>query len=280
MKRPATYLSLLTLTLLLALGSRGASDDSSASQPPIELSVDQIEELLTPEGLSEEASYRSDLPQELVDQVVHRARSLLHFKQAHATDGNLDANGCVLGSWDEAAYRYAPENLQGSLEEVISKADLAFVGEVLSTETFFSYRRFKTRVYVQVDEAWSPAPSTLGEGKIVRYTTLDYDLMAGGERLCTAPREGTLPSPGEKLLFLGFPIENSVRNKAHLPESELAVTNFFRIDGSLVVPTPYLFLQDAKPQPLSRLQEERAKRLSPQEASAESREPVSSKVRQ
>ncbi|MDY7093150.1 MAG: hypothetical protein SX243_09285 [Acidobacteriota bacterium] len=258
MQRFTPYLGLFALALLMPFASHGETEETSTSQRPIELSVEQIEQILTPGVLEEKSSYRGDLPQDLVDRVVHRAQSLLHFKTVHAADGNLDANECVMGTWDEAAYRYAPDDLQGSLEEVVSAADLVFVGEVLSRETFFSYRNFKTRVFVQIEEVWPPAPEAIEPGDIVRYTTLDYDLMAGEERLCTTPREGALPSPGERLLFLGFPIDEAVRSKGHLPKSELAVTNFFRIDGSLAIPTQYLFLQDAEPQSLEHLQDERA----------------------
>lgn len=254
------YLPQLLLAILLAASASAAPSEESSyvedPHNPIEVSAERINQILTPELLQGKVAYTGDLPPEVIQQLVHKVLSSLNFKDLHEREGLLDERGCMPTNFKDLAWSFVPENYWGTtLDEVVRAADIAFIGQVTSRETIFVSRSFISRFTVAIQEVWLPAPTDLRVADEIAYGALEYDLTVAGERICVTYDSTPIPSEGETLLFLAASPE--AQDAPDPPAKRLTVTNFFRIDGSQVLPTPYPFLEGALPINIDELRSQR-----------------------
>jgi hypothetical protein len=252
--RNSIQLAAATLLLLpLAVASLAApppSYDPEAGELLQEIPAQRVQEILTPAMLERKAAYPPDLPQELMDNLIHKTRSIMGFKQYFAEKGKLTPEGCVQSSLWEYELEHAPRDLSKiSLLELVQRAELAVVATVIENQSYFSFGGFSSRVTVRIEELLDPAPEGLKIGDEVTFSSPFYDFTVGNERLCSVRTGIEAPRPGESLLLLGR-TNDQVLN-------ELFVANFFRVQATEVQPAPYSFLDQTQTATLEELKERR-----------------------
>lgn len=121
-----------------------------------------------------------------------------------------------------------------TIRGLVERAESVAVLQINSVEQGFSRGLLRRRLLASVQADLNPQPTFLDSAVEVQILQDTFDVQLRGTRICERRPGYYEPQPGDEVLVLG----------RYLPETrEFLVANLFEIQGGLVLPQPYSFLQ-------------------------------------
>ncbi|MDY7093579.1 MAG: hypothetical protein SX243_11475 [Acidobacteriota bacterium] len=234
--RSHNYIAVLFLAALgLALiGAPKASPEApeqrvlaSAQEPVTEISwfvnEEQIRLIMESVGRDEEQQLLSEFPEFVIEEVLRAAESAPVYKDIHLEQGKLTPEGCYQYWPLHIEREYARRDGLTTVEDLVSKAEVAFIARILKSQSGLFVGSFGTLFDFEVVEVLKGSGRTVEKGELLYSYLTTFDLYIDEKRYCRY-RDGFSQPKAERLyLLLGY--------RPDRPTAFFQVANYFPVVG-------------------------------------------------